>query len=167
MNYILQTERLVLRKFTLHDTKFIIELLNSPGWIQYIGDRNIKTQEDANIYLQNGPLKSYELNGYGLAMVQLKHGTPIGMCGIIKRDNLENPDIGFALLPQYTGKGFAFEIACATLAYARNELNLTSIFAITSPGNRRSIQLLERLGFKFIREMVFPGNKQLLHLYEV
>lgn len=97
MTYILETERLILRQFTIHDTKFIIELVNSPGWIENIGDRNIKTEEQARRYLQDGPLRSYEVNGFGLSLVEIKNdGTPIGMCGILKRDNLENPDIGFA-----------------------------------------------------------------------
>ena len=100
MEAILQTERLLLREFTEDDAAFIVELLNSPGWIQYIGDRNIKTEEQAREYLNNGPLKSYRQNGFGLYMVEKKDDhTPIGMCGIIKRDTLNNPDIGFAFLP--------------------------------------------------------------------
>ncbi|MFT3910362.1 MAG: GNAT family N-acetyltransferase [Ferruginibacter sp.] len=165
MKYILETERLTLRKFTLHDTKFIIELLNSPGWIEYIGDRDIKTTEAAKIYLQNGPLKSYELNGFGLSMVEMKDGTPIGMCGILKRDNLENPDIGFAFLPQFMGQGFAFEIAAATIAYAKNNLKLPVIFAITLPNNKSSIKLLEKIGLRFIKEFSFPGEDEELMLF--
>ncbi len=165
MKHILETERLKLRKFTLHDTKFIIELLNSPGWIKYIGDRNIKTTEAAKTYLQNGPLKSYELNGFGLSMVEMKNGTPIGMCGILKRDNLENPDIGFAFLPQFMGQGFAFEIAAATMTYAKNHLKLPVIFAITLPNNKSSIKLLEKIGLKFIKEFSFPGEDEALMLF--
>ena len=93
---IFETERLRLRKFTFDDTKFIIELLNSPGWIEFIGDRNVKTEDQAAAYLQNGPMKSYVQNGFGLSMVETKAGHPIGMCGILKRDTLDNPDIGFA-----------------------------------------------------------------------
>src|SRR6201986_3267525 len=121
MNYILETERLRVREFTLNDAAFIIELVNSPGWLKYIGDRNIKTDDKAKEYLQNGPLKSYAENGFGLSMVELKSdGTPVGMCGIIKRVALEHADIGFAFLPQYMGKGYAYEIASATLLFAKN-----------------------------------------------
>jgi RimJ/RimL family protein N-acetyltransferase len=163
MKFILETERLILRQFTTGDAKFIVELVNSPGWIEFIGDRNIKTEGQANEYLQNGPLKSYELNGFGLSLVELKNErTPVGMCGIIKRDNLENPDIGFAFLPEFTGKGLAFEIANATMTYARDKLKLPVIYAITVPGNKASIKLLKKLGMKFIKPLCFPDGDELM-----
>ncbi|MEO8769629.1 MAG: GNAT family N-acetyltransferase [Ferruginibacter sp.] len=166
MKYILETERLSLREFTINDTAFIIELVNTPGWIAFIGDRNIKTTEQAKEYLQNGPMKSYELNGFGLSLVEIKtNKTAIGMCGIIKRDNLENPDIGFAFLPQFTGKGFAFEIANATMNYASDILKLPTVFAITIPSNERSIKLLEKIGLKFRQLFIFPGEKEELMLF--
>src|SRR5687767_3229567 len=116
MKQILETERLRLREFTLNDTAFIIELLNSPGWLKYIGERNVKTEEQAINYLQNGPMKSYLENGYGLSMVEKKvDDTPIGMCGIIRRETLDNPDIGFAFLPGYEAQGHGYEIASAVL----------------------------------------------------
>ena len=164
--YILETERLSLREFTIHDTAFIIELLNTPGWIEFIGDRNIKTTEQAKGYLQNGPIKSYELNGFGLSLVEIKTSkTGIGMCGIIKRDNLENPDIGFAFLPEFTGKGFAFEMANATMNYAKDILKLPTIFAITIPSNERSIKLLKKIGLKFSRTFTFPDDGEELMLF--
>lgn len=159
---ILETERLRLRKFTLGDTKFIIELLNSPGWIEFIGDRNLKTEEQAIAYLQNGPMKSYVQNGYGLSMVETKEGQPIGMCGIINRDTLEHPDIGFAFLEEFTGKGYAYEIASATLSYAMNTLNIAKIVAITLPRNTRSIKLLERIGMKPVRSLLQNGEELIL-----
>lgn len=164
MKYIIETERLLLRQFTLTDTKFILELVNTPGWLEYIGDRNIKTHEQAKEYLLNGPLKSYEVNGFGLSLVALKSDlTPIGMCGILKRDNLENPDIGFSFLPEYTGKGYAFEMASATMAFAKDILQLPSIFAITVPHNTSSIKLLEKIGLKFMKRFTFPnGDEELL-----
>lgn len=166
MNIILETERLVLREFTTEDTPFIIELLNSPGWLEYIGDRNVRTEEEARLYLQNGPLKSYELNGFGLSMVELKDGKiPIGMCGIIKRDNLHGPDIGFALLPAFTGKGYAYEVASATLAYATNQLKLPRVLAIVMPVNKPSIKLLEKIGLKCTGTFSFPGAAEELLLY--
>lgn len=166
MNSILETERLLLRKFSLDDTKFILELLNSPGWIEFIGDRNVKTEGDAINYLQNGPIKSYELHGFGLSMVELKQGKiPIGMCGILKRDGLDNPEIGFAFLPQYTGNGYAFEIAGATMAFAIDSLKIKTIHAITLPKNRNSIKLLHKIGMKFIKPIFLPNDLDELMLY--
>lgn len=166
MSIILETERLILREFTFNDTKFIIELLNSPGWIQYIGDRNINTDEQAKTYLENGPMKSYEVNGFGLSLVETKNDRkPIGMCGILKRDNLESPDIGFAFLPEFTGKGLAFEIAKATMSFAKDILKLQEIFAITIATNKPSIKLLEKIGLKFKKTFKFPNENEELMLF--
>ena len=166
MAHILQTERLSLRYFTLEDTEFIIRLLNSPGWIEFIGDRNVKTEEDAKAYLLNGPMKSYEINGYGLCMVETKaDNTPIGMCGIINRANLEGQDIGFAFLTEHIGMGYGYEIASATLDYAMNELKLPQVFAITLPTNPRSISLLEKIGLKFIKKFTMPDEQEELMLF--
>lgn len=166
MKYILETERLLLRQFIITDTKFIVDLVNSPGWLEFIGDRNIKTEESAKEYLENGPLKSYGINGFGLYLVEMKTGRiPIGMCGIIKRDYLEHPDIGFAFLPEFTGKGFAYEIADATMDFARKTLKLTDILAITISGNKRSIKLLEKIGLKFSKTINDPNSNEQLLLY--
>lgn len=166
MNYFFETDRLRLRKFTLDDTRFIVSLLNSPGWLQFIGDRNVKTEDQAKAYLENGPIKSYSVNGYGLSLVERKEdNTSVGMCGILKRDYLDNPDIGFAFLPEFQGKGYAFEIADATLQYAKNQLNIPNISAITVPGNLRSIQLLEKIGLKFISTFSLPESEEELFLY--
>lgn len=166
MVYTLETERLRLREFTLDDTDFIIELLNSEGWIKFIGDRNVKTEEQARTYLIDGPMKSYSINGFGLSMVESKEdGTPMGMCGIIKRENLVHPDIGLAFLPEFNGKGYAFEIAAATLQYAKNTLGLSNVSAITLADNERSIRLLERIGLTFIQPFRFPGSNEELLLY--
>lgn len=149
---ILETERLKLRRFTPEDAEFIIRLVNSPGWIEYIGDRNIKTSEQAGAYLLNGPMKSYEENGFGLWMVELKlNGAPIGMCGIIKREMLDHPDLGFALLPEFTHQGYAFEMTNATIDYAKKILAIPIIMAITLAKNQASIRLLEKLSFSFVR----------------
>ncbi len=166
MNYILETERLQLRQFEISDAPFIVELVNTPGWLEFIGDRKIKTNEDAIRYLQNGPLKSYEQHGFGLSLVELKSDqTPIGMCGILKRDSLENPDIGFAFLPEFTGKQYAFEVAQATLNYAKNKLKLETIFAITIPSNIKSIQLLKKIGLEFVKTIHDPKDNSELQLY--
>ncbi|MBO9683864.1 MAG: GNAT family N-acetyltransferase [Flavisolibacter sp.] len=161
-NYILETKRLRLRKFTLNDFLFIIELLNSPEWIEFIGDKNVRTKTQAIEYLENGPIKSYAQNGYGLSLVETKDGLPIGMCGIIKRDSLENPDIGFAFLKEFTGKGYAYEMASATLSYAMDELKISKISAITLPHNTRSINLLEKIGMKLIKSFTSQNGKELL-----
>ena len=166
MKYILETERLTLREFTTDDAEFIMKLVNSPGWLQFIGDRNIKTTDQAITYLENGPIKSYAENGFGLAMVETKdRKIPIGMCGIIKRDNLDNADIGFAFLPLFTGKGYAFEMANATLSYAVTQLKMPVIYAITVANNLRSIRLLEKIGLKFIKKINAPKDNEELLLY--
>jgi RimJ/RimL family protein N-acetyltransferase len=166
MKYIIQTERLNLREFTFDDTAFIIELVNSPGWLKFIGNRNIKTESDARVYLENGPMKSYIENGFGLSMVERKEdGKKIGMCGIIKRDTLENPDIGFAFLPEYSGQGYAFEIADATMNYAKEKLGIEKISAITVAGNERSVKLLEKIGMKFEKVILFGDKSEELLLY--
>ncbi len=165
---IIATERLLLRPFTLENSDFILELLNTEGWIKYIGDRNVKTTEQAREYLENGPLKSYQTNGFGLSLVQLKaNNKPIGMCGLIKRDYLDHPDIGFAFLPNYTGKGYAYEVAKGTIQYAMNELQKENILAITLPENSSSIRLLVKLGFKYDKNFITKDTNEELLLYSL
>lgn len=166
MTEILQTERLVLRKLSLNDTAFIIELVNSPGWLQYIGYRNIHTTEDATKYLLDGPLKSYDQNGFGLLLIQLKTtGAPIGMCGLIKRDALPLPDLGYALLPAYEGQGYITEANSAYLAYVGQELKIGKLLAITNLDNEKSIRVLEKLHFVFERYMNMSGNDHPVRLF--
>ncbi|HCT29370.1 MAG TPA: hypothetical protein DIW31_01235 [Bacteroidales bacterium] len=166
MKIVFETKRLILREFTESDAEFIITLLNSPGWLKYIGDRNVKTIIQAKNYLIEGPLKSYHVNKFGLSMVELKESNkPIGMCGLLKRDYLDNPDIGFAFLPEYEGFGYAFEIASATLEYAKEEYQISNIMAITVPSNTRSIKLLERLGLRFLKNITIPPSSEVLMLF--
>ncbi len=147
---VLETERLVLRPFTMDDAPFILTLLNEPSFLRYIGDKKVRTLEDARQYLLNGPIASYERNGFGLCLVELKDSqTAIGMCGLLKREELPDPDIGFAFLPDFWNKGFAFEVAAAVMNDARARLKLKRILAIVNPDNYASIKLLERLGLKF------------------
>lgn len=168
MIYILETQRLRLRKFNLHDAAFIIELFNSPAWLLFIGDRNVRTEEQAIAYLRNGPIKSYLENGFGLYMVEIKDtGLAIGMCGILKRDTLENPDIGFALLPEHTGKGYARECSEATIKYAFETLQIPKIYAIVKPDNQRSIRLLEALGLKFEKRLPASNDKEEMLVYSL
>ncbi|WP_234735963.1 GNAT family N-acetyltransferase [Tellurirhabdus bombi] len=147
---IAETDRLTLSQISLQEDAFILELLNTPSWLQFIGDRGVKNLDDARNYLQNGPLASYERLGFGLYLVALKDTkTPIGLCGLIKRDSLEDVDLGFAFLPAYEGQGYGYEAASAVMNHARNTLNLQRIVAITLPDNQRSVRLLERLGLHF------------------
>jgi RimJ/RimL family protein N-acetyltransferase len=166
MNYVLNTVRRRLRQLTTRDTSFLMELLNTPGWLQYIGDRNVRTEEQAGAYLQNGPLKSYREHGFGLWLVETREdGTPIGLCGILKREHLEHPDIGFAFLPAYNGKGYALEAAGATLSHAKEVFGIAKVQAIVLPANAASIRLLEKLGLTFVASFTFPDGKDELFLY--
>ncbi len=147
---ILETDRLIIRRLTLEDAAFILELVNDPSWLRYIGDRGVRTLEDARNYIVKGPLEMYGRLGFGLYLVELKgEGVPLGMCGLLKRDSLKDVDIGFAFLPGFRGKGYAYEAASAVLAYGKNTLGLERIVAIVSPGNDSSIKLLGKLGFTF------------------
>ncbi len=168
MQTIIETERLFLRKFTLHDAPFMLELLNTPTWLQFIGDRNVHTIADAENYLLNGSLKSYEENGFGFYAVIEKSSTKtIGMCGLIKRDSLPDIDIGFAFLPDLIGKGFGYEAASATLAYAKNSLKIDRIIAIVNPDNEKSIGLLKKIGMTFEKMTLFENEEKELMLFSI
>ncbi len=166
MKTILETERLILRNFDVADAPFMLELVNHPTWLKYIGDRKVYTLEDAERYLLQGSIASYQENGFGFYLVLLKdHLTPIGTCGMAKRPFLEAPDFGFAFLPEYTGLGYAYEVASANLAYAKNKLQISELLAITVPENQRSIHLLEKLGFRF--EKIFLEADEEVCLYRL
>ncbi len=159
---ILETDRLTIRYFTLADAAFILELLNDPGWLQFIGNRGVHTIEDARAYLQKGAIKNYARLGYGFYLVERKlDGAAMGMCGLIKRPNLEDVDIGFAFLPDYRGQGYGVESAEAILQYAHTELGFQRIAAITTIDNTRSIQLLKKLGLRYERIIMWPDGEQL------
>ena len=149
---ILETERLTLREFTTADAEFIFELLNEPSWIQNIGDRHIRTLDDASAYIVNGPRKSYEKNGFGLWAVVLKAtNEAIGMCGLIRRETLEDVDIGYALLPRFWAKGYAVEAARAVKDYARDVIGLKRLVAIVDPANEGSIRVIEKIGLHYAK----------------
>jgi RimJ/RimL family protein N-acetyltransferase len=155
---VLQTGRMTLRRLTPADAPFIRELVNEPSWIRFIGDRGVRTDDDARAYLVKGPIAMYERYGFGLWMCESRAtGEPLGMCGLIKRDNLEDVDIGFAFLPRYWGQGYAHESAEAVLDYGRQVLELDRIVAITSPDNAPSIRLLGKLGLKLERTFEMGG----------
>jgi len=149
---VLETKRLILRHFNVDDAPFILALLNEPSFLRHIGDKKVRTLDDARQYILNGPVATYERHGFGLYQVELKHShTPIGMCGLLKREELPQPDIGFAFLPDFWNKGFAFEAASAVLNDARERLKLATLLAIVNPDNEASIRLLGKLGFTFER----------------
>lgn len=161
--FVLETGRLLLRELTPDDADFISLLLNTPGWLQYIGDRNVRSREQAVAFLENGPLKSYRERGFGMYLVETKAGRqPAGVCGILKRPDLGTPDLGFAFLPEFTGHGYAYESARATLDYAREQLLIRKISAIVLPENSRSIRLLEKLGLRQTGQYVPPTGEKLL-----
>jgi RimJ/RimL family protein N-acetyltransferase len=163
---VLETERLIIRKLTTDDAPFILELVNEPSWIRFIGDRGVRTLDAARAYISNGPIAMYERFGFGLYLVMLKGDkVPLGMCGLIKRDALPDVDIGFAFLPRYWGKGYAIEAAAAVLAYGRRALGLGRIVAITSPDNQSSIKLLEKIGFVFEGMIRLPGETSEVRLF--
>ena len=150
---ILETERLRLRQLSPDiDADFILELLNDSSFIRYIGDKGVRDLDAARRYIVDGPVKSYDANGFGLYLVELKtNGTPLGICGLVRRDTLPHADIGFAFLPAYWHQGYASESAAAIMDHARETLKLTPILAITSPDNEASVKLLEKIGLKFER----------------
>jgi ribosomal-protein-alanine N-acetyltransferase len=162
----IQTPRLTIAQLSWSDWPFILELLNTPGWLQYIGDRNVHNEEQAKAYLTHGPIKSYHEFGFGLMKVSLTETQqPIGMCGLLKREALPHPDLGFAFLPQFNGQGFALESATAIVQHVRNALGVQIILAIVQPNNARSIQLLEKLKFQHERDINLPGSTEKLRLY--
>ena len=150
-----ETERLRLRLLDETDAAFILELVNEPSWLRFIGDKGVRNLDDARRYLRDGPMAMYAKQGFGLYRVEAKEsGQAIGMCGLIKRDSLDDVDIGFAFLPAHWGRGYAREAAAATLAHGQRDLGLRRIVAITSLDNERSIALLEGLGFAFERTIL-------------
>jgi [ribosomal protein S5]-alanine N-acetyltransferase len=157
---VLETERLILRWLSAEDAAFMLELVNTPAWLQFIGDRGVRTLEDARDYILNGPVAMYHRVGFGLYLVGLKQSaTPIGICGLIERVGLEDIDIGFAFLPAFCGQGYAYEAASAMMTYAQETIGLNRVVAITAPDNQRSITLLTKLGLSFV-DMLRLGEDQ-------
>ena len=147
---VLQTDRLSLRHLSMADSDFILQLLNEPSFIKNIGDKGVRTLEDARAYITNGPMASYQKHGFGLWLVEAKQsGARVGICGLLKRDVLDYVDIGYALLPEFWSQGYGLESATAVLSFARERLGLKRIVAVVSPHNQSSIRLLEKIGFAF------------------
>lgn len=157
--FTLETERLTLRELTTDDAEFSLRLLNEPSFLRFIGDKGVRNLQDARQYILNGPIASYNQNGFGLYLVVLKStNTSIGMCGLIKRETLTDVDIGFAFLPEFWNKGYALESATAVFSYGKDVLKLPRIVAITNKDNVTSGKLLERLGLHFDRLIDLNGD---------
>ena len=148
---IAETKRLILSEITLEDAPFFVALMNTPSFLKYIGDRNIKTLADAEIYLQKGILKSYKQHGFSYYKLNLKgdRNKTIGIVGLLKREQLTNTDMGFSFLPEYESKGYGYEASVAVITLAKETFKLKTLVAITNTDNNKSIKLLEKLGFTF------------------
>ena len=148
----LQTERLQLRWLTLDDAELMLAVWNDPAFVRFVGDRGIRTLDEARTTMQEGALKLFSDYGYGpFRMALADSDAPIGICGLFRRDGLDDPDIGFATLPEFCGNGYAFEAACAVMDHARDDLELPRLIAIVSPENEASVGLIRKLGLRFER----------------
>ncbi|MBA5764201.1 GNAT family N-acetyltransferase [Vibrio sp. 404] len=167
MTVVCETERLIVRHFALSDAEFIVRLLNQQSFIRYIADKNVRTKKDAINYLNQGPMASYAKYGFGLSLVMLKEcHTPIGMCGVLKRDELEHPDLGYAFLDEFAGKGYASEAAAKTLTSTMKQSALDTVLAVTLLDNARSNKLLNTVGFSLQGTIELYGSLNNLYQYQ-
>lgn len=165
---VIETERLVLRYMQTEDANFMLELLNEPDWIKYIGDRGIRTIDEAIKYIEDGPMTMYEEKGIGLYLVELKESdTPIGICGLIQRDFLKDVDLGFAIHSKYWGNGYACEAAQATLIYGNEVLGFQRIAGFTSLDNEKSASLLLKLGMIEEGNIKFASTSEDVRLFAI
>lgn len=163
---VLETERLILRHLRKSDDSFILQLLNDPSFIRFIGDRGARNIYDARRYIVEGPISSYEKHGFGLFLTALKEcHTPIGICGLVKRKSLPDADIGFAFLPAYCELGYGYEAASTIIRYGKDTLGLERILAITSPDNYNSQKLLRKIGLTFERLIQLSADEEPVRLY--
>lgn len=143
-----ESPRLALRRVTPDDAAFLLRQLNEPGWLEHIGDRGVRTLDDARRYIELRILAPYGRLGFGMYRVETRaDGRALGLCGLVKRDTLPDPDLGFSLLEEYWGRGYAVEAGRAVMQYARDRLGLEKLLAIVTPGNGPSRRVLEKLGF--------------------
>ncbi len=164
--HVIETVRLGLRRLTAADAPFMLDLLSQPSFIENIGDRGVRTLEQARAYIEKGPVASYGHHGFGLYLVVVKDtGEEAGICGLVKRDGLDDVDIGFALLPKHWKKGFAVESAQAVKDYAARVVRLERLVAITSPENWPSIRVLETIGLSFERTVRLAPEAEELKLF--
>ena len=164
----METERLRLRPVTVEDAELMLSVWNDPAFIRHVLDRGIRTLEQAREAIESGAQKLFEDYGYGPYCMSLKSdGTLVGICGLFKRENLEDPDIGFSVLPPHCGKGYAGEAAVAVVDYARDELGIDVLTAIVAPANAPSIGLIEKLGLTFEQMITMPGDDNAIRLYRM
>lgn len=161
---VLNTERLTLRLAEIGDADFLLRLMNEPGWLKFIGDRNIRSLDQARSYIETTLLDTFHQLGFGMYVVERSaDGEPVGLCGLVKRDGLEHADLGYALLTEHSGNGYALEAASATLAYGKQQLGIDKIVAITAEDNERSANLLEKLGLRFDKRVrLSPDSSEVL-----
>lgn len=165
---VLHTERLELRWLTPDDAPLMLAVWNDPAFIRHVADRGIRNLEQARAALEGGPLKLYADYGYGPFRVRRRNdGADLGICGLFRREGLDEPDIGFAILPDFCGRGFAFEASAAVLDHARDALKLSCVTAIVSPQNEASIGLLEKLGLHYERPIRMPADDHDVSLYRI
>ena len=164
---VIETGRLNLREMSEADAAFILELLNDPGFIRFIADRGVRTLEGAARYIDERFAESYRQHGFGLWLVEAKgEGVPVGICGLLKRgEPVPGVEVGYAFLPQFRGKGYAFEAASAAAAYARDVLGLPRLYAVVNPDNAASVRVLEKLGMKFERAVRLAGEESDVRLF--
>jgi len=169
MNYkTFETERLILKPTNENDVEFIFELLNSPKWMQYIGDRNVKTVEEAQNYIRQRMLPQLEKLGFSnYTAIRKEDNAKIGTCGLYDREGMEETDIGFAFLPQYEKKGYAYEAARKILTEAKSSFGLERLCAFTTKDNYSSQKLLEKLGLKASGTITIPNDDEELLLYKI
>lgn len=161
------TQRLYLKPSDLNDAAFILELFNTPKWKKYIGERNVNTVEDAKQYIGNRMVTQYKKLGYSnFTIIKKDNQEKIGTCGVYTRDGLDIPDIGFAFLPAFEGKGYAFEAASKVLALAKDEFKLSKVSGITTKENLSSQKLLNKLGLTFKKIVHIPNDPEDLLYYE-
>jgi RimJ/RimL family protein N-acetyltransferase len=164
----LQTERLSLRRLTLEDADLMLAVWNDPAFYKYVGDRGIRTREQAQEAMAAGALQLYENYGYGPFRVALRESDqPIGICGLFRREGFDDPDIGWSVLPDHGGKGFAFEAGTAVLNYAFEELALNYVVAFISAENMPSIGLAKKLGLRYERMTRMVGDEEDVCLYSM
>ena len=162
----LDTGRLILRRITYDDAGLMLAIWNDAAFVKHVGDRGVRSESEAREALEAGAFRLYAEYGYGpYKMIRKDDATAIGICGLFKRDNLDDPDIGFAVLPDYCGQGYAGEAARAVVAHARDDLGLRKLTAIVSPGNSASIGLIEKLGLTFTGMITMPGEDEAIRLY--
>ncbi len=168
MKKIVETERLIIRELdSAADAEFIFALLNTPKFLQYIGDRGVRSVDQAAMFIDGRFIKSYRDHGFGLyAVIRKDDNVPAGICGFVKRDQFEFPDIGFAFLPQFERLGYGFESAAAMMRYGREKLGFSRVLAITSQENEASGKLLEKLGFSY-RDLFEMSAGDIVKLFEI